>query len=177
MQKNHHVAKSYERPPLNMQPKSADLYLLKKKAHNYLGQKLQSRLSNDNDDASTQGSSNYIRQLNNYGHDSRTPLGNRGIKIANLLPSLGHQRHISHVSEMDPPFSNYDFQMPQPQNTRANLRNMKNAESVGMASAMGGNPRYSGVSNALRYARNESKENLHSHDSYLRGPYPNKYMN
>jgi len=36
--KNYHVAKSYERPPLNLQqPKSADLYLLKKKAHNYLG--------------------------------------------------------------------------------------------------------------------------------------------
>jgi len=54
MQKNYHVAKSYERPPLNMQPKSADLYLLKKKAHNYLGQKLHSRLSTDNEDASTE---------------------------------------------------------------------------------------------------------------------------
>jgi len=38
---------------------------------------------------------------------------------------------------------------------------MKNAESVGMASAMGGNPRYAGVSNAIKYARHESKENLH----------------
>jgi len=54
MQKNYHVAKSSERPPLNMQPKSADLYLLKRKAHNYLGQKLHSRLSTDNDDASTE---------------------------------------------------------------------------------------------------------------------------
>lgn len=104
MQRNHNVAKSYERPPLNIQPRSADLYLLKKKAHNKLGQQIVSRLSNDNDDASTQVSSSYIRQLNNYGHDSRTPLGTRGIKIANLLPSL-HQRNISYVSEMDPPFS------------------------------------------------------------------------
>ena len=54
---------------------------------------------------------------------------------------------------------------------------MKNAESVGMASAMGGNPRYSGVSNAIRYARNESLENLHSQESYIRGPRPNRYMN
>lgn len=145
-----------------MQPKSADLLLLKQKANNYLGQKLKSRLTNDNDDASTQVSSSYIRQLNDqYGHDSRTPQATRGIKIANLLPSL-HQRNISHVSEMDPPFSNYDFQMPRPQqNTRYNMANLKNAESVGMASAMGGNPRYSGVSNAIRYARHESKENLH----------------
>jgi len=31
-----------------------------------------------------------------------------------------------------------------------------------MLSAMGGNPRYEGVGNAIRYARHESRDNLHS---------------
>lgn len=57
------------------------------------------------------------------------------------------------------------------------VKSRKNEESVGMSSALGGSPRYQGVSNYIKYARHESIDRSQQPDFVgMRGPCPVRYL-
>lgn len=174
-------------PPTN--PRSADHYMNKKN-------RLMNQLAPNSErgsDVSTRVSSkqsavryralNYNSNQENAGiHSSNTPAGRDRSKASDLLPNIplpplkSARRHQSQV--MDPPY-NYDEYIIASQQKIQSSRygNRKNHVSEGMSIALGGF-RYENASNAVRLARNESKENIiYTPRSELqaRGPRPQDY--
>lgn len=172
------VERSYERPPVG--PRSADVYAAKKKA--FYSQQ-QSQPPSDQEDASTSVSSrsqlrrNQVNSLNapiQYNHHhgqpaSQTPQASLGkaSDLKNYLPHIVDRRATDN--------SNYAHDY-EPQSYRSRLGYRKQMESAGLSRALGINAhRYDGVGNAIRMARELSKENIAAASNQLkmeRGPCP-----
>jgi len=158
-----------------MNPRSADVYAHKNKV--FYSQQ-QSQAPSEQEDASTSVSSrsqarrNQVNSVNapiQYNHHhgqpaSQTPQASLGKAndLKNYLPSI--ERRAT------------DQDMYEPQSYRSRLGYRKQMESAGISRALGiAAPRYDGVGNAIRMARELSKENLPGVSNQLkmeRGPCP-----
>jgi len=168
--------RTHERPPVN--PRSADVYASKNK-------KYYSQATSDQEDASTSVSTrSQVRRpqpgslgapvnYSHHGHVSQTPQAThaKASDLKSCLPSIMDRRSNGAVSQ-----ANYDSYEPVAYRSRLGYR--KQMESAGISRAMGVN-RYEGVGNALRMARELSREQIPEVAAVKmqRGPCPGHLRN